>query len=97
MISLPMGRMAQMVKRFEMLEAQMAEGVDPEAYGKLASEYASMEPLVQAVRAYQSLESEIEDLQSMLDDEEMGELAKAELPELQEKKTVMEAELQILL
>lgn len=92
-----MGRMAQMVKRFEMLEAQMAEGVEPEAYGKLAAEYASMEPLVQAVRAYQALESEIEDLTSMLDDEEMGELAKAELPELHDKKTAMEGELQILL
>lgn len=97
MIALPMDRMAQMVKRFEMLEAQMAAGVDPEAYGKLASEYASLDPMVQAVRAYQAVESEIEDLQSMLDDPEMGALAKAELPDLEAKKDSMESTLQLML
>lgn len=97
MIALPMDRMAQMVKRFEMLEAQMAAGVDPEAYGKLASEYASLDSMVQAVRAYQAVESEIEDLKSMLDDPEMSALAKAELPDLEAQKDSMENTLQLML
>ncbi|MGO4837384.1 peptide chain release factor 1, partial [Rhizobiaceae sp. 2RAB30] len=43
MISLPRDRMDQLVKRFDMLEAQMAAGPEPEAYVKMASEYAELQ------------------------------------------------------
>ena len=43
MISLPRERMDQLVKRFDMLEAQMAAGPAPEAYVKLASEYSELQ------------------------------------------------------
>jgi len=36
MINLPRDRMDQVVKRFDMLEAQMAAGVAPDAYVKMA-------------------------------------------------------------
>ena len=50
MFSLPRDRMDQLVKRFDMLEAQMAAGPDPEAYVKMASEYAELEGMARKVR-----------------------------------------------
>ena len=40
MINLPRDRMDQVVKRFDMLEAQMAAGPAPDAYVKMAAEYS---------------------------------------------------------
>ncbi|RUW12527.1 peptide chain release factor 1, partial [Mesorhizobium sp. M1A.F.Ca.IN.020.06.1.1] len=40
MINLPRDRMDQVVKRFDMLEAQMSAGPSADAYVKMASEYA---------------------------------------------------------
>ena len=63
MISLPRDRMDQVVKRFDMLEAQMAAGVDPDAYVKMASEYAELQEMAGRIRALRKAE------QTLLDDE----------------------------
>ncbi|EFG9153143.1 peptide chain release factor 1, partial [Escherichia coli] len=42
MISLPRDRMDQVVKRYELLEAQMAAGPAADQYVKMASEYAEL-------------------------------------------------------
>lgn len=101
MISLPRDRMDQVVKRFELLEAQMAAGSDPDAYVKMASEYAELQAMVTRIRALRAAEHERDDLQAMLDDKatdaEMRALAEAELPEVEERIEALHKEIQILL
>ena len=101
MISLPRDRMDQVVKRFEMLEAQMAAGPAPDAYVKMASEYSEMQDIVGKVRALRASEQERDDLQAMLADKstdaEMQALAEADLPEVEERIEALQNDIQILL
>lgn len=101
MISLPRARMDQLVKRFDMLEAQMAAGPDPEAYVRLASEYSDLQELVGKIRDLTKAEGELADLEAMLadraTDREMRDLAEADLPGVEEQIEELGKEIQILL
>ena len=101
MVSLPRDRMDQVLKRFEMLEAQMAAGPEPEAYVKLASEYSELEEMAAKIRALRSAEGELADLQSMLADKgtdtEMRALAEADLPDVEQQIETLRKDIQILL
>jgi peptide chain release factor 1 len=101
MISLPRDRMDQVVKRFEMLEAQMSAGPDADAYVKMASEYADIQDMVAKIRALRGAEQEEADLQAMLADRttdaEMRELAETELPAVEERIEALQKDIQILL
>ena len=87
--------LAQIVQRFEFLEAQMSEGSNDIA--KLAKEYSDLKPVVDEVRAYQLLLRNIDDAEVMLEDEEMRELAKEELPALRAALPKAEQSLQLTL
>jgi peptide chain release factor 1 len=93
--------MDQVVKRFDMLEAQMAAGPAPDAYVRMASEYADMQDLVGKIRTLRAAEREEIDLRTMLDDKatdaEMRALAEADLPGVEEKIEALQKEIQILL
>jgi peptide chain release factor 1 len=101
MISLPRERMDQLVKRFDMLEAQMAAGPEPEAYVKLASEYAELEEMAGKIRALRAAEKEIAELEAMVADKstdrDMRSLAEAELPDLEERVEGLQRDIQLLL
>ena len=101
MTKLPKDRMDQVVKRFDMLEAQMAAGPDPEAYVKLASEYSELQDMAGKVRALRAAEREQSDLEALLADKstdaDMRELAEAELPEIGDRIAALENDIQILL
>ena len=101
MISLPRDRMDQLVKRFDMLEAQMAAGPDPEAYVKMASEYAELEGMARKVRELRAAERELADLEALLADKatdsEMKALAEEELPAIEERIESLQKDMQILL
>ena len=101
MISLPRDRMDQLVKRFDMLEAQMAAGPDAEAYVKLASEYSDLQDLAGKIRELFKAEGELADLEAMLadrtTDREMRDLAEADLPGVEERIEELGQEIQILL
>ena len=101
MISLPTDRMDQLVKRFDMLEAQMAAGPSPEAYVKLASEYAEVEEIAGKIRALRAAEKEVADLEALAADKatdsEMHALAEAEIPEVNERIEGLQRDIQILL
>ncbi|MEO9613336.1 MAG: peptide chain release factor 1 [Nitratireductor sp.] len=94
-------RMDQVLKRFEMIEAQMAAGPEPEAYVRLASEYAELEKLAVEIRALRGAEAERDGLETMLadasTDAEMRALAEAELPEIEQRIEAFRQEIQILL
>lgn len=101
MISLPRDRMDQLVKRFDMLEAQMAAGPDAEAYVKLASEYSELQEIATKTRELFKAEGELADLESMLTDKgtdvEMRALAEADLPAVEERIEALRHDIQILL
>ena len=87
--------LAQIVQRFEFLEAQMSEGSNDIA--TLAKEYSDLKPVVDEVWAYQLLLRDIDDAEVMLEDEEMRELAKEELLALRAALPKAEQSLQLTL
>ncbi len=101
MINLPRDRMDQVVKRFDMLEAQMAAGPAPDAYVKMAAEYSDIQELVARIRALRAAEREQVDLEAMLGDKgtdaEMRALAEADLPAVKTRIEALQQEIQILL
>jgi peptide chain release factor 1 len=101
MIALPRDRMDQVLKRFDMLEALMSAGPEPDAYVKLASEYADIQEMAAKIRALRAAENERADLEAMLADKttdaEMRALAEDELPQVEERIGQLEKEIQILL
>jgi len=101
MISLPRDRMNQLVKRFDMLEAQMAASPDPDAYVKLASEYSELQDITGKIRELFKAEGEIADLEAMLADKgtdaEMRSLAEADLPDVKERIEALRHDIQLLL
>jgi peptide chain release factor 1 len=66
---------------------------------KYSKEQADLQPLVKKIREYEKLISGIEDAEELLKggDEEIRELAQAELDELKAKKPVIEEELKVML
>lgn len=85
---IPEDRLHQITQRFEYLEAAMSTGEgDIAALGK---EYADIKPVVDQIRAYQTLLADLAEAQEMLDDPDMKELAEEELPAL--KAAIPEAE-----
>ncbi|ESW63181.1 peptide chain release factor 1 [Mesorhizobium sp. LSJC277A00] len=93
--------MDQVVKRFEMLEAQMSAGPAADAYVKMASEYAELQDMVAKVRELRSVEREQADLEAMLADKgtdaEMRALAEADLPGVEARIEQLQKDIQILL
>ncbi len=68
-------------------------------FGKLSKEYRSLEKIVQPYEAYRKVMADYEFAKESFNssDEEMRELAKMEMPELEEKKEQLEKELTKLL
>jgi peptide chain release factor 1 len=100
-MELPRDRMDQMVKRFEMIEAQMAAGPDPDKYVKLAGEYSELQEMVAGIRALDAAEAERKDLAAMVADKsldaEMRDLAELELPAVEERLEELRQSMQLLL
>ncbi|MCO6392539.1 peptide chain release factor 1 [Aliihoeflea aestuarii] len=101
MIELPRDRMDQVIKRFEMLEAQMAAGPEADAYVKLASEYSELQEIVARVRELLAAENELADLEAMLADrsldKEMRDLAELDRPAVEDRVEALQQEIQILM
>ena len=82
--------------RRDELNALMNEG-DGTNYVDLAREYAELEPVVACVEDYRSALSEAADLEVMLDDAEMRDLASSELDTLRERLPQLEKAVQLAL
>ncbi|WP_457559840.1 peptide chain release factor 1 [Caminibacter sp.] len=64
---------------------------------KLSREARQLEPIVYKAKEYEELLNSLEEAKMMLEDEEMAELAKEEIKEIEEKLPKMEEEIKILL
>ncbi len=63
----------------------------------LAKEYSDLRPVVDQIRAYEQVQSDLAEAEAMLDDPDMKELAEEELPVLRSKLPEIEQELRIAL
>jgi len=64
---------------------------------ELSKEQSSLSEVVEASREYQKLMRDIEENKALLDDAELGELAKIELKELEERRPLLEDKIKFLL
>lgn len=96
---LPEDRLDAILARAEILQEKMNGELPPQEFVSLSKEYARLEPVVAAITRYQKLIAEIDDLKSIIGggDEEMKELAEAELTELEEKLPDVQKKLEIML
>ena len=95
-------KIAELERRFEELESLLS---DPEVLGnqpefrKLSKEHAGLSELVAAFREYKKILADMEDNRELLKepDQEMREMAQAELLSLEERRSTLESEIKLLL
>jgi peptide chain release factor 1 len=90
-------------KKYEELTEQLSDPEllsDQQRYPKVTKQHRDLEEVVAKYREFRAIEQGIKDSREMLEietDEEMLELARAELAELEEKRARVEEELKVLL
>ena len=91
-------RLQRFIDRFRILEAEMASGAEGDAFVKLSREYSEIEPVAKAALALMALWAERDSLAEMAGQGgELGEMAKAEQPELARRLAEAEKSMQLLL
>jgi len=82
-------KLDSILSRYHVLQDEMVANPDPETYVKLASEYSNLEPVIEQIREYDSIQNDLEGILELLSDSdtdsEMAELAQLEKPELEKK------------
>lgn len=96
-MNIPDIKLAQVVDRFEQIEARMGATTNSDEIVQLGKDYAELRPVVEGVRALQAVRNEMDDLKAMLDDPEMGPMAKEELQALKDKLPGLEKDVSLLL
>ena len=89
--------MAQIIDRFQFLEAKMSGDLPGGDIAALAKEYSDLTPVVGTLRAYQDLLQQIADTEDLLSDPEMRRMAEEELPALRDQLTESERAVQLAL
>ena len=97
-----LNKLAAFEQRFAELEEKLADPAvagSPAEYAEVAKEHASLRSIVHAAVTYRETLAEEVDARSMLDDpdEEVRELARAEIDGLEQKRTELEQEIRLLL
>ncbi len=88
--------------RYRELEGQLSDPkivAKPGMYQKYAKEHADIRELVETIRVYNKVRSQIEEYQDVLggSDDELKSIVKDEMPQLKQKQTDLEDQLKILL
>lgn len=98
MTSISADRLRAILARRDELQAQLASGeLTPERFVALSKEYAEVEPVAQAAAELQRLRGELVDLQAMLDDPEMRDMAEEELANVKARLPEAERDMAIRL
>src|SRR5229473_843368 len=98
---LPEQKLDALLARHNAVESDLARQVAPETYVKLSREFAELGPIVETVRTYRGVVSEIEGLDALIadpaTDAEMRAMAAAEKPQLEHQRTALEQEIKLAL
>lgn len=91
-------RLEQIVARSDELQALMSSGtLDGAAFVKASREYATIEPVMHAIKACRGVEAALREAEKMLTDPEMGELARQEMDGLGPQLLSLQRDLQLAL
>ena len=98
---LPEQKLDALLARHRAIESELATQVTPETYVKLSREFAELGPVVETVRNYRNVVSEIEGLDALIADSstdaEMRTMAAAEKPQLEQRRAALEQEIKLAL
>jgi len=97
---LPIGKLETLTRRFTELEHLLCSPAvlsDPNKLQKLNKERTDLEPVVVAFARLKDVEKRLGDNRELASDPELGELARAELPELEADQERLSADLEVLL
>jgi peptide chain release factor 1 len=98
---LPQTKLDALLARHASIEAELARQLAPETYVKLSREFAELGPVAEKVKAYRSVAAEIADLDTLIadpkTDTEMREIAEAEKPDLEARRSALEVEIRAAL
>jgi peptide chain release factor 1 len=83
-------RIEQIVARFELLEAKLAEGAAGDDFAALSREYAELRPVAETIAAWRRLNADLAAARAMLDDPEMRALAAEEIAALEREAPALE-------
>jgi len=101
LITLPQHRLDALLSRHAMVESELASGLSPDAYVKLSREFAELGPVIEAIKAYRNVITEIDDLDALIADSatdpEMRKLVGAEKPALQMRRQALEQQIRLAL
>lgn len=95
-------KLAEVEKRYQELSKQLSDPnllSDRKRYARLAREHAELEPVVETYREYRRILKELAENRELLEeaDEELRELAREEIKQLEERLETLEKEIPILL
>ena len=93
----PFDKLDQITRRFEYLEAKLAEGAPPAEIAALSREYSDLKPVAAEIAAYRQSLDDLAEAEAMLSDPDMKALAEEEIPALRARIPEMEQALRIAL
>ncbi len=99
MVNIPHSRLAQVIDRFDEVEARMGAATDASEIVRLSKEHAELKPVAEKARELAALREMLAEAESLMesDDREMAELAEAEFHDLKKLLPAREEEMQLLL
>ncbi len=91
-------KLAPIEARYSELSALLAEGTATgEKFVKMTKEYSDLTPVVETINTYKKAMADKEDLEAMIDDPEMGEIAREELYDLNGRIPDLEHKIKLVL
>src|ERR1700759_3804850 len=98
MPSLPEDKLAQLEKRFDSVEAALSAGPSAEEYVRLSKEYAELEPVVRPIIVWRQAVNELRTAEELANsNDELADMADAEIATLKPRIAQMEQEIRLLL
>jgi peptide chain release factor 1 len=94
---IPDSKLSQVVDRFDQITARMGATTDTSEIVQLGKDYAELKPVAEGVKKLMAVRAEMTDLEAMLDDPEMGPMAKEEIQALKDSLPALEKEVSLLL
>ena len=99
---IPLQKVRDIISKHDNLEKELSSGtINPKLFAKKSKEYSSLENIIATAKDYVNFDSEMKDLQQILNDKkndnEIIEMAKKDILEMEKKKEKFENELKIFL
>ena len=99
---IPVDKVREIISRHELLESELSsDKLDKKNFAKISKEYSDLNDILINAKQYLSFEGTVSDLEKILNDnesdQEIRDLAKVELEELNKKKLFNEKKLKLFL